>query len=375
MFKESPLSTLIHFPLSHISTSVYDTSVDWINKLPFLSLRAFLLWACKSLADVKPIYQPVALLIGLAMILRSKPAALTAVLPKLRDRPIYQGLDKLPLLVWMMAQWQASQGDLSAGLYSWAHNLLPLVGNDECCTPRSLDLILQFVEIILSNPEARTILVNRAVREGEPLIPPSSFEILVRLTFPPSSARVKATKRFEKVYPLLKEVALAPETATEGNAVEQIFTFSLKLAGEGNSGLAKEAAAIAMWSVTENVDCFKHWDILYKEHLEASVALLRKLVDEWKVHSPKLSSSPGDFITVNQTMNSFRLKNEKAITEGGANCSLYKEAEKSCKLISRRLLSRESGGLEITHITCVVLATAVAAAGGVAGAALALCSH
>ncbi|CAL9237344.1 unnamed protein product, partial [Arabidopsis halleri] len=130
---------------------------------------------------------------------------------------------------------------------------------------------------ILSNPEARTILVNRAVRDGERLIPPSSFEILVRLTFPPSSARVKATKRFEEVYPLLKEVALATETATEGNAVEQIFTFSLKLAGEGNPGLAKEAAAIAIWSVTENVDCFKHWDILYKEHLEASVALLRNL--------------------------------------------------------------------------------------------------
>ncbi|KAG7570883.1 hypothetical protein ISN45_Aa04g034190 [Arabidopsis thaliana x Arabidopsis arenosa] len=264
------LLILKQFPLSHISTSVYDTSVDWINKLPFLTLRAFVLWACKSLADAKPTYQPVALLIGLAMILRSKPAALTAVLPKLRDRPIYQGLDKLPLLVWMMAQ--ASQGDLSAGLYSWAHNLLPLV-------------------------EARTILVNRAVRDGERLIPPSSFEILIRLTFPPSSARVKATKRFEKVYPLLKEVALAPETATQGNAVEQIFTFSLKLAGEGNPGLAKEAAAIAMWSVTENVDCFKHWEILYKEHLEASVALL------------------------------------------------------------------------------VVLGTAVAAAGGVAGAALALCSH
>ncbi|CAH8272723.1 unnamed protein product [Arabidopsis lyrata] len=217
-----------------------------------------------------------ATVVELVMILRSKPDALTTILPML-------------------------SGDL--------------VGNCKSYSRQSMDLILQFVEIILLNPEARTILVNRAVRKGEWRIPPSSFEILLRLTFPSSSARVKATKRFEKVYPLLKEVALAPKSATEGKAVEQIFTFSLKLAGEGasgnkrNIGLAKEAVAIAIWS------------------------------------------------------------NKKAITEGGANCLLYKEAEKSCKLISRRL-SRGSGGLRITSITAVVQAIALAAAGGVAGAAL-----
>ncbi|EFH50833.1 hypothetical protein ARALYDRAFT_911217 [Arabidopsis lyrata subsp. lyrata] len=149
------------------------------------------------------------------------PSYLATSLAEYNWRPRYQGQDKLPVIVWMLAQ-------------------------------------------------ARTILVNRAVRKGEWRIPPSSFEILLRLTFPSSSARVKATKRFEKVYPLLKEVALAPKSATEGKAVEQIFTFSLKLAGEGasgnkrNIGLAKEAVAIAIWSVTENVDCFKQWDILLR---------------------------------------------------------------------------------------------------------------
>ncbi|XP_019100686.1 PREDICTED: transmembrane protein 214-like [Camelina sativa] len=266
----------------------------------------------------------------------------------LRWRPMYQGQDTLPVLVWMLAQ--ATHGDLPAGLYSWAHVLLPLVGSYRRRRPPSIDLILQIVEMILSNPDAQTILVNRAVREGERLIPPSSFETLLRLTFPASSARVKATERFEAVYPLLKEVALAPETATGGNALEQIFTFSLKLAGEGNPGLAKEAAAIAIRSVTENVDCFKHWDILYNDHLEVSVTLLRKLVDEWKDHSPNLLFSLDDTLTVNRAMSSFRLKNEKAITEGGANCSLYKEADQSCKLILGRL-SRESGRLNIAPIT------------------------
>ena len=44
---------------------------------------------------------------------------------------------------------------------------------------------------IMSAPKARPILVNGAVRKGERLMPPSAFEILMRVTFPASSARVK----------------------------------------------------------------------------------------------------------------------------------------------------------------------------------------
>ena len=77
----------------------------------------------------------------------------------------------------------------------------------------------------------------------------------------------------------------------------------------GNPALASEATAIAISVLTQNVDCFKQWDVLYKENLEASVALLKKLVDEWEDHSFKLSSSsPSDTLTVNRTMNSFRIK-------------------------------------------------------------------
>ncbi|CDY08082.1 BnaA06g16440D [Brassica napus] len=134
----------------------------------------------------------------------------------------------------------------------------------------------------------------------------------------------------------------------------------------GNPALANEATAIAISVLTQNVDCFKQWDVLYKENLEASVALLNKLVDEWKDHSLKLSSSSSDTLTVKHAMNSFRMKNEKAITEGVANPSLYKEADQSCKLISRRL----SRGIGIAPLTAMV----IAAAGGavVAGAAHAL---
>ncbi|CAH2066636.1 unnamed protein product [Thlaspi arvense] len=378
MFKESPLSKLIDVPLSHIPEPVYKTSVDWINKRPIEALGAFVLWAFDCILTDLAAHQggakggkkgaqqhtsskcQVAIFVALAMVLRRKPEVLTTVLPTLRENPKYQGQDKLPVAVWMMAQ--ASQGDLSVGLYAWGHNLLPVVGNKNC-NPQSRDLILQLVEKILSNPKARTILVNGAVRKGERVIPPPSFEILVRLTFPSSSARVKATERFEAIYPLLKEVALAgaPGSKAMKQATHQIFTFALKLAGEGNPVLAKEATGIALWAVTQNVDCCKHWDNLYKENLDASVALLKTLVNEWKEHSVKLSSSPSDALTLNQTMKRFRLKNEEAITEGGAKASLYKEADKSCKVISGRL-SRGSGCLKGTAITAVILAGVGAAA-------------
>ncbi|KAF3524090.1 hypothetical protein F2Q69_00050601 [Brassica cretica] len=110
-------------------------------------------------------------------------------------------------------------------------------------------------------------------------------------------------------------------------------------------------------SVTENIDCCKHWDSLYKEILEASVAVLKRLVGEWKEHSVKISSSPSNALTLNRTMKSFMLKNEEAITEGAANGSLCREADKSCKVISGRL-SGGSGCLKGTAIIAVVLAAA-----------------
>lgn len=43
-------------------------------------------------------------MVELAMVLRGKPDSFTCLLPMLRVRPKYQGEDKLPLIVWMMAQ-------------------------------------------------------------------------------------------------------------------------------------------------------------------------------------------------------------------------------------------------------------------------------
>ncbi|KAG2322343.1 hypothetical protein Bca52824_015556 [Brassica carinata] len=67
----------------------------------------------------------------------------------------------------------------------------------------------------------------------------------------------------------------------------------LPLAGEGNPVLAKEASALT------------HWDSLYKENLEARLAVLKRLVGEWKEHSVKISSSSSNALILNRTMKSF----------------------------------------------------------------------
>ncbi|CAL9235883.1 unnamed protein product, partial [Arabidopsis halleri] len=99
--------------------------------------------------------------------------------------------------------------------------------------------------------------------------------------------------------------------------------------------LAKEATEIAIWSLAEKRD-------LHNKNLEAVVALLKKPVDKWMDLSIKLLSSPSDNLTLSRTMKSLSLKNKKAITEGGANGFLFKEADKSCKVIWGRLSRRIS---------------------------------
>ncbi|KAK9750279.1 hypothetical protein RND81_02G183800 [Saponaria officinalis] len=208
LFKESPVAKIVEIPLSHIPEAAYKTSVDWINQRSVTALSSFALLLLDSiLVDLgnhltstknakKASQQPssksqVAIFAVLAMVLRRKPDVLVSFLPTLRENSKYQGQDKLPVIIWMICQ--ASQGDLAVGLCSWAHNLLPMLNSKSTNNPLNRDLILQLVERILAAPKARTILVNGAVRRGERLIPPAEFEILMRASFPVSSARVKVS--------------------------------------------------------------------------------------------------------------------------------------------------------------------------------------
>lgn len=374
LFRESTVAKIADIPIIHISEDVYKTSVDWINQRPSEALQSFALWSLDSIladlgsqqASVKgskkgapstSLKSQVAIFTVLAMVLRRKPDVLIGILPTLRENSKFQGPDKLPVIVWMIVQ--ACQGDLTVGLYAWAHNLLPIVGGKSNCNPQSRDLILQLVERILSVPKARTILVNGAVKRGERLLPPSAFDLLMRVTFPASSARIKATERFEAVYPALKEVALAGSTGSKAmkQVSQQIMTLVLKAAGEGNPELSKEATGIFIWCLTQNPDCYKQWDKIYIEKVDVSVSILRKLAEEWKEFSVKQSSLDA----LRETLKSFRHKNEEALAGGedAARQSLFKDADKYCKLILGRL-SRGHGCLK--SMVFVIIACGVGAA-------------
>ncbi|CAH9104912.1 unnamed protein product [Cuscuta epithymum] len=350
LFRESLVSKIADVPVSHISEPVYKISVDWINKRSYESLGFFVLWsldgilsdlaAQQSVKVSKKGAQPsssksqVAIFLVLSMVLRRKPDVLINLMPTLRDNKTYQGQDKLPVMVWVTAQ--ACHGDVCVGLYVWAHWILPLVGGKSGSNPQARDLILQSVERILSLPKARTILVNGSVRKGERLVPPSALDFLLRMTFPASSARVKATDRFEKIYPTLKEVALAgsPGSKAMKQVSQQIFPFAVKAAGEGIPALSQEGANIFVWCLNQNADCYKQWDKIYVDNIEASVAALKKLAVEWKV----LSANQSSHNALRETLKSFRHKNEKLSTDG-VDQSLLKDADKHCKLLLGRLSS------------------------------------
>ncbi|EXC20639.1 hypothetical protein L484_027196 [Morus notabilis] len=358
-FKESNVTKLVDIPLSHISEKVYKTSIDWIGQRSSDALLYFMRWSLDSVLDDLAIHQgvakgskkvaqqapsksQVAMFVVLAMLLRRKPDVLISFLPKMKESPKYQGQDKLPLTVWLISQqelvalFQASVGDLAVGLYMWAHFLLPMLSSKSTCNPQSRDLILQLVQRILSAPKARSILLNGAVRKGERLVPPSALDILMRVTFPSPSSRVRATERFEAIYPTLKEIALAgsPESKAMKQTAQQILTFAIKAVKEGMSfpslGHAwnyERYRFLLFWSLNA--------DLLYLENLEAGVVILKRLSSDWNVHSAKhLSLDP-----LRETVKSFRQKNSEELAKDGdgARHALLKEAEKYSRVILGRL--------------------------------------
>ncbi|KAL8463660.1 hypothetical protein ACS0TY_034349 [Phlomoides rotata] len=374
LFRESSVAKITDVPVSYISESVYKTSVDWINHRSYEALETFVLWLLDCIvADLatqqvvskgsKKGGQPtssksqVAIFSVLAMVLRQKPDVLIHLLPKLREDSKYQGQDKLPVLAWMNVQ--ASQGDLAVGLYLWSHHILPILGGKSGSNPQSRDLVLQLVERILAAPKARAILVNSAVRKGERLISPEALELLLRVTFPASSARVKATERFEAIYPILKEVALAgsPGSKAMKQVSQQIQPIAVKAAGEGIPALSQEATSIFIWCLTQSPDCYKQWDKFYADNIESSVATLRKLSEEWKTLSSKQSSLEA----LGETLKSFRQKNEKSLSSGVDidRQRYYREADKYCKAILGRLSSGH-GCLKTVAFTIVVVAVGAA---------------
>ncbi|CAL9211411.1 uncharacterized protein LOC135617068 [Musa acuminata AAA Group] len=354
MFKESPVNKIADVPLCHVSDSIYKISADWIAEKSPECVGDFILWCLDGIisdmasqqATVKgskrhvpqaPSKAQVAIFVVLAMALRRKPDILISLLPKIRDNLKFQGQEKLPIIVWAIAQ--SSLGDTVIGMYLWAHYLLPMVCGKSSVNPQSRDLVLQLVERILSGPKARPILLNGVVRKGERLIPPAALDLLMRNAFPASTARVKATERFEAIYPTLKELALAgsPGTKTTKQASQQLLPRTIQAIQEGNSELAKEATDIFIWCLIQNAECYRQWEKLHLENVDASVAVLRKLTNEWKDYADKISLG-----TLRETINHLRAKNEEALSGdmGISKQASIKDADKYCKVILRKSASR-----------------------------------
>ncbi|KAJ8557420.1 hypothetical protein K7X08_003045 [Anisodus acutangulus] len=348
ILRESSVEKMIDVPLSQISDDVYKTSVDWLNKRSFDALGSFVLWSLDSiLADLvqhqgapkgsKKVVQQVAsksqvaMFVVLAMVLRLKPDVLISLLPIMTENGKYQGQDKLPVMIWAITQ--ACQGDLIVGVFMWVHFLLPMLSSKSNSNPQSRDLILQLAERIVSLPKARAILTNGAVRKGERVVPPSALEVLMRITFPAASARIKATERFEAVYPTLKEVALvaAPGSKAMKQLTQQIMPFAIKAVASDVPALSKEATELSIWCLTQNPDCYKLWDNIYLDNVEASLIIIKKLSTEFKVHSAK---GP-DLDLLKATLSSLRLKSEKALAsvEDAARQASLKEVQKYCKIL------------------------------------------
>ncbi|AQK90136.1 hypothetical protein ZEAMMB73_Zm00001d008531 [Zea mays] len=337
-------------PLCHIPEAVIKTASDWISQRSYDALGDFVLWCIdsimselsgpsagpkgsKKVAQQSPRAQ-VAIFVVLAMTLRRKPDVLVNVMPKIMGNNKYLGQEKLPIIVWFIAQ--ASQGDLVTGMFCWAHFLFPTLCAKPSGNPLARDLVLQLLERILSVTKARSILLNGAVRKGERLVPPVSFDLFMRATFPVSGARVKATERFEVAYRTIKELALAgsPGSKTVKQASQQLLPLCAKAMQENNAELTREAVDVFIWCLTQNAESYKQWERIYPENTEASVAVLSKIVIDWKDVSPKLSSE-----ALKATVKNLKAKNEAALesaTDAGKQASI-KEADKHCKVILGKL--------------------------------------
>ncbi|KAL7110728.1 hypothetical protein ACP275_05G043900 [Erythranthe tilingii] len=374
LFRESAVAKIADVPVSHVSEAVYKASVDWINHRSNEALGTFVVWsldcifadlASQQLGSKGPkkagqqasSKSQVAIFLVLSMVLRRKPDVIINLLPNLSENSKYQGQDKLTVIIWMVVQ--ACQGDLAVGLYLWAHHILPVLGGKSGSNPQSRDLVLQLVERILAVPKARGILVNNAVRKGERLVPPVALDLLLHVAFPASSARVKATERFEAIYPLLKDVALAgsPGSKAMKQVALQIQTLTVKTAGEGIPSLSEEASSIFIWCLVQNPDCYKQWDKIYEDNIEANVAILRKLSENWK----EISSKHSSLQPLGETLKSFRQKNEKVLSGGGdvTQQGLFKEVDKYCKVILGRVSSGH-GCVKTVVFTIAVLAVGAA---------------
>lgn len=353
ILKESSLSKAVEVPLCYVNESVIKTASDWLAAKPLDALGGFVIWGLNDvLNDMQPHQSThkgskgtptlpsktkVGVLVVIALTLRKRPEVLLQKAAVLRTSQQFQGQEKLMMLAW--AYGQVAQGDLVVGMQVWVQNLLPLACG-KASTPAARDVALQFAESILFTnlKKARPILQNGASRKGERLVPPSALNSLMHSTFPSAEARTKATERFEGIYPVVKELALAgPRGSKAIRAVaQQLLPLCLESACEDVPTLIREACDMLIWCLSENTDCFKQWEKLHLEKLKGSIKVLSYMCNEWRVVVDRLN--PLD--DLKNTVSIIRVKNHATLENAKADPKLelmLKTAEKHLKVLKKRL--------------------------------------
>ncbi|CAM6032493.1 unnamed protein product [Sphagnum compactum] len=352
ILREASISKTIEIPLCDLPEGVSKMMGDWFSQRPDEALSKFMLWLLKEVLEdsqsqqsgshkgSKATPQPsgktkLGVLVLLAILLRRKPDLLHQQADTVRSQ--FQGQDKLPTLVW--AYGQVAQGDLVSGMYLWVHNLLPFaVGKSS--TPSSRDTVLQFVESVLfvNLKKARPVLLNGFLRRGERLVPPMSLDLIMRVSFPSDSARTKATERFQLIYPVVREIALAGTFRSKATrpVAQQLLPLSLAALSEDVEALSVEAYKNFSWCLTQNPECHKQWEKLYLENLKASSYVLGHLLSDWKdtvAHLTPLSD-------LQRTVQVFRTKHKHVLQTAKGNLELegqLKAADRVCKALQGKM--------------------------------------
>ncbi|GAQ81002.1 hypothetical protein KFL_000680180 [Klebsormidium nitens] len=296
ILKENSLVKASEIPLSYVPEPVVKVTGDWLAKRPVSALSKFAVLLLKIVleedgASSKGGKQAavaatgktqVGILIVLAILLRRRPESLHQNFDTLNVGQLTKVPEQFATLQWTLAQ--IAHGDLAAALWLWARHLLPLAVAKNA-SPATRDTVLQFVEnVILANPKkGKSVLMNAAGRKGQDrLVPPAALDQVTRAAFPVEAARTKATSRFEAIHPLIKELALTGASKSMKPVAAALLPLSVaEASADDNPRLSREAGDLFVWSLSQNVECFKQWEKLHLPHIQASSRLLAHILHQW----------------------------------------------------------------------------------------------
>eukprot|EP00245_Coleochaete_scutata_P006885 TRINITY_DN21698_c0_g1_i1.p1 TRINITY_DN21698_c0_g1~~TRINITY_DN21698_c0_g1_i1.p1 ORF type:complete len:571 (+),score=102.26 TRINITY_DN21698_c0_g1_i1:219-1931(+) len=352
--RDSALPKAIEVPLNDVPEPVIAVTSKWLASKPLAKLSAFALMLLKSvLEDVQASLSQknssktggpqVGVLVVLALLLRRKPEVLLQQAEQLQKDPFFQGLEKLPTLLWAFGQ--VALGDLAAGMSLWVRNCVPLIAGKQA-NPATRDVSLQFIEgVLFANlKKARASLLSSPVRAGDRIVPVESLMTIMRAAYQPDALITKATPRIAAIYPFLRELCLAGTFRGKPlrTIAQELLPLSLAAASEEPEARSNEASSLMVWCLSQGGGTYAQWDKLHMANLGASTRVLKFMLRDWAHCHGRLV--PYD--DLRQTIGSFRRKLKVAL-KGAAKGDSQLEgqlrtADSACAVIQGKMSSLPS---------------------------------